>query len=87
MDNSKAPKLGKRIKKKRKIITETKKVKNASKQMVAHPLADLTLTSKIYEILQLFLGQKQIKKGKSLTLYGSKKLVHLYLLFFLDSLY
>ena len=64
MQNPKPKKLGKKIRKKRKIIVETKKIEKVVKQMVAHPLADLTLTSKIYEMLQLFLGQKQIKKGK-----------------------
>ena len=67
MNTSKPTKLRKKIKKKRKIITKTKKAENTTKQMVAHPVADLTLTSKIYEMLQLFLGQKQIKKGISIT--------------------
>ena len=63
MKSKNQKKLNKRIKKKRKIITETKKLETASTKMVAHPIANLTLTSKIYEILQLFLAQKQIKKG------------------------
>ena len=54
--------LGKRIRKK-KIINETKKVEEDFKKMIAYPIADLTLTSKIYEMLQMFLSQKQIKKG------------------------
>lgn len=64
LELKKQPRVRKRIKKK-KVIKETKKIEKEMTRMVAHPLADLTLTSKVYDILQLFLTQKQIKKGRT----------------------
>ena len=59
--------MRKRIRKK-KVIKETKTISDDMKQMVAYPIADLTLNAKIYEMTQMFLAQKQIKKGKQFLL-------------------